>query len=578
VNSAQFVSSGGLDGWFQPSTLSSVAVFSHWVAFIILFGCTLFLASESWRSKGPSGREVFYAGYREENNLAFFVNLFATFSYFGKIVADTVGHNYDNSGPLLIGVGNYKYADYMLTCPLLVYDLLYQLRAPYRYTSAGLIFGILMCGVVAEFYPGSHKLMKGGALAWYAFGCFWFAFAYALIMTIVIKQYRRMESLADGTQAVAALRPLKFALCTFFGIWVMFPIIWVLSDRGFGVIDESGVEIVHCICDIVAKSFYGFALAKFRRNYDRKMFELIEALGHDAEEEFENLERDMRPSSDGAHLRRLSSASMEWNDSMGDDRLCKENSMNSEKIPRLPSRNSPRRSPIASSGPVIIPSKKKLISPVYNNDNNGNGNNEDRAINISSLQPRGNPTPQSRDIPHPTPSEPVIGEDGEEYVWQLIRKRPSPGKVGGVPRTPVRLPASPVVGPLSGWPAQPEAPVPSLTLQREEPDWEEATLQRLEAKLRQRLGVLASGRPASGGAGGMPEMNENGGEYGGEHRVSVSTEEAQKMLSQSSEAYKLGRDMPASRRGEREEVGEYGGPVTRSERRVLDSAAQVLTA
>lgn len=69
------------------------------------------------------------------------------------------------------------------------------------------------------------------------------------------------------------------------------------------------------MCDIVAKSCYGFALARFRKTYDEELFRLLEQLGHD-EDEFQKLELDMRLSSNGERLRRLSQESYE---NRGDD-------------------------------------------------------------------------------------------------------------------------------------------------------------------------------------------------------------------------------------------------------------------
>jgi len=301
---------GTMDGWYLDTQISDVAIAAHWTCFLVLLITTFYLAWESWTNHGPSKRSRFYSGYQEEQNLALFVNFFAMVSYYGKIVSDTLGHNFTNVGPFILGFGNYRYADYMLTCPMLVYDLLYQLRAPYRVSLSAIIFAILLSGVIAEIYTLGDPRLRGGAYAWYGFGVFWFLGAYVSVMTIVAKQYARLAELAKDTGATKSLATLKFAVFTFSMLWVLFPLVWAICPRGLGWIDDNATEVAHCLCDIIAKSCYGWALARFRKTYDEELFLLLEKLGHD-EEEFERVEKDMRLSSNGDRLRRLSHESLE---------------------------------------------------------------------------------------------------------------------------------------------------------------------------------------------------------------------------------------------------------------------------
>ncbi|KAJ1486255.1 hypothetical protein T484DRAFT_1891032 [Baffinella frigidus] len=201
---------GTMEGWYQPTRLSGGAIAAHWITFLSMFSCTLFLGYSSWTAKGPSSKQRYFAGYNEEYNISFYVNLFASISYFGKCLADVQGHNYAEVGPYIIGLGNYAYADYMFTCPMLVFDLLTQLRAPYRLTAGVLIYSVLLTGSAANFYPGER---------------------------------------------------------------------WVLSGRtGMNLLSEDAVQILHCIFDLIAKSVFGFALARFRSYYDKKMYEMVDAL------------------------------------------------------------------------------------------------------------------------------------------------------------------------------------------------------------------------------------------------------------------------------------------------------------
>lgn len=281
-----------MQGWYAKSHMGTASKGAHWIAFLVLVGCTLFLMRDSWKAKGPRGKERWYAGYHEEYNISLLVNMFAMIAYFGKIVSDTLGHNYVNVGPFILGLGNYRYADYMLTCPLLAYDLLSQVRGPYKMTGGAVIFAVLMTGAVANFYPGDE--LRAGAIAWFVFGCVLYCGAYALFITVVRAQYERLMALAQGTEAKKALLPLRLAVYTFFTIWIVFPLVWILGTQGLGLISDEVQEVLHCLCDIVAKSFYGFALARYRSYFDKKLFKLLEELGFDGEEELQNLEKDLK--------------------------------------------------------------------------------------------------------------------------------------------------------------------------------------------------------------------------------------------------------------------------------------------
>lgn len=430
---------GTMDGWYLDTKLNSVAIGAHWSCFIVLTITTFYLGYESWTSRGPSKRTSFYAGYQEEQNLALFVNFFAMLSYFGKIVADTLGHNFGDVGPFIIGFGNYRYADYMLTCPMLVYDLLYQLRAPYRVSCSAIIFAILMSGVLAEFYAEGDPRLRNGAYAWYGFGCFWFIFAYSIVMSIVAKQYSRLAQLAQDTGAEHSLHVLKFAVFTFSMLWILFPLVWAICPRGFGWIDDNWTEVAHCVCDIVAKSCYGFALARFRKTYDEELFRLLEQLGHD-EDEFQKLELDMRLSSNGERLRRLSQESYE---NRGDDDTL---------TPKKAYIKGKTGAPLPKHSPKTFPSSR-VQDPASNSPGttSANGNNRPTSVSFSPACSEPTPAPCVPDLESGTGSgreawgpvpgqttvvvigQPTLGVEEAGGVTPAAYGVPLPGQAGPSP-------------------------------------------------------------------------------------------------------------------------------------------------
>ena len=181
--------------------------------------------------------------------------MFASLSYFGRVVADMSNQNWENTGPYILGVGNYRYADYALTCPMLIADLLCCLRAPYKVTGALVVHALLLSGVIANFYFGRNFPMggRGPAIAWFLFGTYWYLVAFIGLTYIVKVQYTKLAQLAENTDAKKALLPLRVAIVTIFSLWICYPIIWIIGDQGAGLISFSGVECIHAFCDIVAK-------------------------------------------------------------------------------------------------------------------------------------------------------------------------------------------------------------------------------------------------------------------------------------------------------------------------------------
>nr|AHH02129.1 protein 109 [synthetic construct] len=283
---------GTMQGWYAPANYVGSTMIAHWITFLVLSACTMYLARDSFANRGPRGNTAYYSGYNEQYNIALYVNLMACVAYYGKVVADTSNHNFSNVGPFIPGLGNYRYADYMLTCPLLVMDLLFQLRAPFKITSAFLIFVVLLCGVVTDFYP--PDVLYGPSVAWFIFGCFWYIIAYIFLYTIITKQYKRLLEISKETEAKKSLGPLKLAIYTFFSIWLIFPCVWLLTPKGLNMLDEDSAEVLFCICDLLAKSMYGFALSRFRFYYDKKMYDLFEQLGYDPENIEEEMQKELK--------------------------------------------------------------------------------------------------------------------------------------------------------------------------------------------------------------------------------------------------------------------------------------------
>eukprot|EP00961_Rhodomonas_salina_P214542 2897485-Rhodomonas_salina.1 len=110
--------------------VSSSVIVSNWVAFLSLSASFLGLLVFSLKYKGPTGKEAYYNGFREQNMLGVFINLFCAVAYFAKVVA---AHADDDGFKVFTTI---KYLDYLTTCPLLVSSALQPSLSHIRNQSA----------------------------------------------------------------------------------------------------------------------------------------------------------------------------------------------------------------------------------------------------------------------------------------------------------------------------------------------------------------------------------------------------------------------------------------------------------
>ena len=61
--------------------------------------------------------------------------------------------------------------------------------------------------------------------------------------------------------------PLKFALGTYFTIWMCYPLLWLLLEGK--LITPTISHCCHVVMDVLAKSMYGFALLRFQLLVDK---------------------------------------------------------------------------------------------------------------------------------------------------------------------------------------------------------------------------------------------------------------------------------------------------------------------
>jgi bacteriorhodopsin len=228
------------------------------VGFIVLGLTAIYIGISNSQYKGHSGRDINFCGHEEQTMLSFFVNLFACVAYFARIVAN------GSCQTGFVVFTSIRYFDYVIVCPLLVLDLLWNLESPYKWTCSALMMVAMVHGIAAFTSPAP------GSYVWFAGGVFVFTFAYLSIIYLVLERLKHFSaSAASDSQNQAAVGFLKVSAGCFFFIWIWYPLLYVLSPKITNIITGETQDIIHMILDVCAKSVYGFVSLSFRYRFDK---------------------------------------------------------------------------------------------------------------------------------------------------------------------------------------------------------------------------------------------------------------------------------------------------------------------
>eukprot|EP01137_Pigoraptor_chileana_P033547 Opistho-2@24581 len=147
-------------------------------------------------------------------------------------------------------IEDYRYYDYLLSCPMLVLDVCFITEQPFKWTITLLTALTLFIGAI------SVNSNKPETFAYFALGCVFFAMQFYWLFRNL---YRR---LADYPKNIRIY--LKLGMYTFITVWPMFPILYVIGPRIAGFISLEADTYVHGFLDICAKGLYGAFLTRFR--------------------------------------------------------------------------------------------------------------------------------------------------------------------------------------------------------------------------------------------------------------------------------------------------------------------------
>jgi bacteriorhodopsin len=165
-----------------------------------------------------------------------------------------VGDRYVSTGaPLFHG---YRYADWLITVPLLVAQLVMVLRLEADQSKRLIVrLGVAAAAMVALGYPGEIASSNGGKLLFWGLGFIPFAYlVYVLYIGMSDSLRRQPESVA---------RLVSNARLLLLGSWLAYPVVFLFPilglDSAMGTVMR---QVGYSVADVVAKPLFGLLLLR----------------------------------------------------------------------------------------------------------------------------------------------------------------------------------------------------------------------------------------------------------------------------------------------------------------------------
>jgi bacteriorhodopsin len=195
---------------------------------------------QGWKNCKPYGPK----GPKELHALSFCIDFVTAFVYYAKALDLMEG------GGSSFSLNKITYADYVLTCPMLILDfaLTIDLRGKIRLTA--------FCWMILGMGVASFLAKPPYNFAYYGLDLFFFV-CYFIYLAYIISE--RLPNLPP-----VGKKYLYGSMGVFFCFWPVFPIVWLLRDEVGGVISVQAFWILHGILDIICKSGYGLMISVYR--------------------------------------------------------------------------------------------------------------------------------------------------------------------------------------------------------------------------------------------------------------------------------------------------------------------------
>lgn len=217
-----------------------------WIGFFLLFLPALYFFALSYSTKfDPSEIYQIATGKDEEDVkysrfLAGLVCMIASCAYlvmalgFGSITRCCDGRQFYYA----------RYIDWIITTPIMIHELLERTEALDHEKWFLITMDILMvvAGLIGSLTCGSDK---------------WAFFIFSMLCFVPVMGF--LYYLRDFVRDAIFKKPYLQAVCLTTAVWMIYPIIWVLSE-GTGTLCATSEAICYTILDVIAKSCFGLLL------------------------------------------------------------------------------------------------------------------------------------------------------------------------------------------------------------------------------------------------------------------------------------------------------------------------------
>jgi bacteriorhodopsin len=149
-----------------------------------------------------------------------------------------------------------RYIDWLFTTPLLLLTLLTIALPPLKEGKGvreriGLIGAVLFAniamivtGAIANFSTETQDIA-----VWYVASCLWFL----IIIWLLFGEVKRYAETHNKKLSGTYMSLLWFLSA----VWIWYPVVWLLGESGYSVINTGTEAMVYAILDVTAKAVFG---------------------------------------------------------------------------------------------------------------------------------------------------------------------------------------------------------------------------------------------------------------------------------------------------------------------------------
>jgi len=220
--------------------LTSFGYTCLWIGFGCMFVSCLYFLQAAMQRKAKD---------RTFEMITFFICAIASIAYL--VMAS--GHGFQRNRtrqPLFYA----RYVDWLLTTPLMLWDLL-ELAGADGYTifiACGMDVLMILSGLIGGLLI-THQIRW----AFFVFGCVFFCFVVS-----DLKAHMGSNQFGSAAQAVYA-KVTKLTIV----MWTLYPVAWVLTE-GTDALGENTAALLYTILDVISKCLFGFLIVSNRSALD----------------------------------------------------------------------------------------------------------------------------------------------------------------------------------------------------------------------------------------------------------------------------------------------------------------------